>query len=221
MAKKIKEFQDYSQLSLSELTEIRRMMAERVNRQMRRWEAAGLKDKASAYTHYARPFLRKYGEARSRFTTTRTSLPGKTVYRQRQAELAEINAMQRLMLAPTYTITGYRKAKTKALEGLARFAGIEKGSDEYERFLESVGNDIVGTDQWRWVKTTLGSDVIAAIAKGIAAGTATKEEMLDRIKTMQMREIAGRNYAELSWEDYIDELGLLSRSNDSPEEGDE
>lgn len=201
---------DYWDLSVDELVKVRRRLAARANKQMQRWLAAGLGEKGAAYKQYAMPYLRQFGPDRATFHVGTTPIAGKkaSTYRQKQKEISEIAALERYTQAKTYGIKGYQEAKQKALAGLAQAAGIEPGSEEMIRFLSSAADDFVGTDQWSWVKWTLGSEAIKAVAKGIAQGTATKAELIDRIKAMQLKEAAGTRYSSLSWEQYMDELGL-------------
>ena len=201
---------DYWDLSVEELIKVRRRLAARANKQMQRWLAAGLGEKGAAYKQYAKPYLRQFGPDRATFHLGATPIAGKkaNTYRQKQKEISEIAALERYTNAKTYSIKGYQEAKRKALAGLAQASGIEPGSEEMIRFLASAADDFVGTEQWLWVKWTLGSEAIKAVAKGIAQGTATDAEMIDRIKAMQLKETAGTRYSSLNWEDYMDELGL-------------
>ena len=202
---------DYSALSLEELITLRRQRASTVNKQLQRWRSAGLAEKGSAYKMYAQSYLRQFGPDRATFHAGRTQIAkaGTTEYQSRRKEIAELKALARYHDAPTYSISGYEKVKRKALQGLAQASGIELGSDEMTRFLESAADGIVGSDQWNWVKWTLGSEAIKAVAKGIAQGNATKAEIIDRIKTMQMREAADRvQYSDMTWEDLMDQLGI-------------
>ena len=84
----ILKIQDYAQFSTPELIAMRMKAAETVNRQMRRWEKAGLKDKPSAYTKYAKPYLRKYD--RDRFKTSSGPVAGRTDAQIRRAEISEL-----------------------------------------------------------------------------------------------------------------------------------
>lgn len=190
----ILKIQDYDQYTTPELIAMRQKAAETVNRQMRRWEKAGLKDKPSAYTKYAKPYLRKYG--RDRFKTSSGPVAGKTEAQIRRAEIAELSAMARLKNAPTYTIEGYKAIKKKAVEGLARAAGIDLDSPEGKKFVQETAETLVGSDQWGWLKRTVGSDVLLKVSKQIALGTATRDEVLQRITEMHSRDIAGRSYVD-------------------------
>ena len=190
----ILNIQDYAQFTTEELISMRMKAAETVNRQMRRWDAAGLKDKPSAYTKYAKPYLRQFG--RERFSTTAKPVGGRTDYQIRQKEIAELSAMARLKNAPTYTVAGYKKVKKKAIEGLARAAGIDLNSPEGKKFVEETAESLVGSDQWGWLKRTVGSDVLLKVSKKIADGVATREEVLQRITEMRARDVAGRSYVD-------------------------
>ena len=190
----ILEIQDYSAYSTEELISMRMKAAETVNRQMRRWDKAGLKDKPSAYTKYAKPYLRQFG--RERFSTTAKPVGGRTDYQIRQKEIAELSAMARLKNAPTYTVSGYKKVKKKAIEGLARAAGIDLNSPEGKKFVEETAESLVGSDQWGWLKRTVGSDVLLKVSKKIAEGTSTRDEVLQRITEMRAKDVAGRSYVD-------------------------
>ena len=212
---------DYSALSLEDLIELRRKRAVTVNKQIQRWRAAGLAEKGSSYKMYAQSYLRQFGTDRATFHAGRTQIAkaGTPEYQARRKEIAELNALARYHDAPTYSITGYAEVKQKALTGLARASGIELGSDEMTRFLESAADGLVGSDQWNWVKWTLGSDAIKAVAKNIAQGNSTKEEMIERIKIMQLKESADKvQYSDLPWEDLMNQLGIedsqISESED-------
>lgn len=210
---------DFQDMSLPELIALRRKWASAANRQMQRWKAAGMADKASAYKMYAQPYLRMYGPDRATFHTGKKPIAGKTERGQKQAEIRELSALWRYQHAATYSLSGYKKTKQKAMEGLARASGIDPGTPEMERFLSEAADGIVGSDQWTWVKRTLGSDAIKAVARGIAEGRATKAEVIENIKQMQMQEAAeAKVYSELTWEDYIEELGI---SEEQISEGEE
>ena len=195
--------QDYSAFTTAELISMRIKASEAVNRQMRRWDAAGLKNKPSAYTRYATPYLRKYG--RDRFSTKKTAIAGKTDSQQRRAEIAELSAMARLYNAPTYSIKGYRDTKRKAVEGLARAAGIDLNSPEGRKFVEETAESLVGSDQWGWLKRTVGSDVLLKVSRKIAQGNATQKEVLQRIEEMRQRDIAGRTYVDATTGELVTE----------------
>lgn len=186
--------QDYEQYTTPELIAMRQKAAETVNRQMRRWEKAGLKDKPSAYTKYAKPYLRKYD--RDRFKTSSGPVAGRTEAQIRRAEIAELSAMARLKNAPTYSVGGYKAVKKKAVEGLARAAGIDLDSPEGKKFVQETADTLVGSDQWGWLKRTVKSDVLLKVSRQIAAGTSTTKEVLERITEMRARDIAGRSYVD-------------------------
>lgn len=216
---------DYSDLSLEQLIKKRQKMAETVNRQMRRWTAAGMEGKASAFTKYAHPYLRQYtnpktGKPLERFHTGKQAVAGRTEYQQRRAELRELAAMERLMNAPTYTLSGYRKIKRKAVEGLARAAGIDLNSPEGRKFVEETAETITGTDQWGWLKRTVGSEAILEVSRQLAKGTATRDEVLQRIAEMRGREMAGQSYADRPLEQVYQDLGFSTWQNLEGEEFD-
>ena len=190
----ILKIQDYAQFSTPELIAMRMKAAETVNRQMRRWEKAGLKDKPSAYTKYAKPYLRKYD--RDRFKTSSGPVAGRTDAQIRRAEISELSAMARLKNAPTYTVGGYKAVKRKAVEGLARAAGIDLDSPEGKKFVQETADTLVGSDQWGWLKRTVGSDILLKISRKIAEGSATRDEVLHRITEMRARDVAGRSYVD-------------------------
>lgn len=221
MAKKDNRMPDYSSWTLEQLMAERRRQASAANRQMQRWKKAGMAELGAAYRQYAVPYLRQFGPERATFHTGKKPISGKTERGQRQAEIRELNALWRYMNAKTYTIAGYREVKQRAIEGLGRSVGVEPGSPEMARLheqLSKAADDLVSGDQWTWVKRTLGSEVIRAIAKGIAEGRATKKEMLERIDQMILKETAGTNYAELTFEEYMRELGLDDSHVSEPEE---
>lgn len=209
---------DYSDLSLEQLIKKRQKMAETVNRQMRRWNAAGMTGKASAFTKYAEPYLRQYN--RERFKTTKSPVAGRTEYQQRRAEMRELAAMERLMNAPTYTLSGYKKIKRKAVEGLARAAGIDLNSPEGRKFVEETAETITGTDQWGWLKRTVGSEAILEVSRQLAKGNATRDEVLQRIAEMRGRERAGVSYADQPLEQVYQDLGFSTWQNLEGEEFD-
>ena len=221
MAKKDKRMPDYSGWTLEQLTAERKKQASAANRQMQRWKKAGMAELGAAYRQYAVPYLRQFGPDRATFHTGKKPISGKTERGQRQAEIRELNALWRYMNAKTYTIAGYKEVKRRAVEGLGRSVGVEPGSPEMARLHEQLSraaDDLVSGDQWTWVKRTLGSEVIRAIAKGIAEGRATKQEMLERIDQMILKEAAGTNYAELTFEEYMRELGLDGSHVSEPED---
>lgn len=208
---------DYNDLSLDDLIAARRKLAESVNRQMRRMAEAGLIDRPSAYTRYAKTYLNKVG--RERFSTAKSAVGGRTEYQQRRAEMAEIAAMEQLRESKTYTKRGYERTRRKAMEGLAKAAGIERGTEEWTRFMDTAADGIVGTDQWKWARDTLGSEAVKAMAKGVARGVATKEEVLQRIEGMRQKEREGKNYSKSTLEEKVSEMGIsLDRIEGSPEE---
>ena len=192
---------DYSSYTLEQLISTRQKLAETVNRQMRRWAAAGMGGKASAFTKYAEPYLRQFtnprtGKPLERFHTGKKPISGRTEYQQRRAEMRELAALERLLNAPTYTITGYNKIKRKALEGLARAAGIDINTPEGRKFIEETAETLVGSDQFAWLKRTVGSEAILEVSKQIAKGNATRDEVLQRITEMRAKDTAGRTYVD-------------------------
>lgn len=185
---------DYSNFTLEELIAIRIRKAEAANRQIRRWNAAGLKGKPSAMTRIADPYLHAMG--RTRYATKKTAISGRTEYQRRQAEIREISNIERLQGSATYSIHGYKRMKQKALTGLARAAGIDIASPEGKRFLEEVAETLVASDQWGWLKRTVGSDVLLEVSRQIAKGNATRDEVLARITEMRAKDKAGRAYVD-------------------------
>lgn len=211
-------------LSLDELVNIRRLLAETVNRQITRWNKAGMKGKKSAFTQYAEPYLRQFtnpktGKPLERFHKGKKPIGTGKEWQQRRTEMKEINAMRRLVNAKTYSLEGYRGIKKKAIEGLARAAGIDLSTPEGKKFVEDMAEEIVGSDQWGWLKRTVGSEAILGVSRELAKGNATKKEVLERIAEMQGREKAGINYKDMPLEDVYDELGFSGYANTEGEEG--
>ncbi len=207
---------DLYDVSLEDMITMRKALAETVNRQMRRWNKAGLEGKGSAFTRYAQPYLRQYG--RERFKTSNAPVAGRTESQQRRAEMKEINAMRRLVKAPTYSISGYKNIKKKALQGMARTAGIDLDSPEGKKFIDEMADSIVGSDQWGWLKRTIGSEAILEVSRQLAKGTATRQEVLERIAEMRGREAAGKNYKDMPLEDVYAELGFSEYANTEGED---
>lgn len=187
---------DYQDWSLAELIAYRQRLAQTVNRQMRRVAEAGILKKPGAYTKYAFPYLRQFG--RDRFSTAKLAVAGRTERQQRLAEIKEISAMERLKSAKTYSIAGYRASKRAALEGLARAAGIDINSPEGRKFIDETAESIAGSEQWGWLKRTVGSEALLEVSRQIAKGNATRNEILNRISAMQAKDVAGRTYTDVS-----------------------
>lgn len=212
--------------SLDELIDLRQRLAQTANRQMRRWAASSMENKPSAYTRYAKAYLRQYtnpqtGEPLERFHTGSKPIGGGKEWQQRRTEIKEINAMLRYMNAPTYTTSGYKKAKQKAVEGLAKAAGLTPGSEEYNRLIKTAADSIIASEQWNWLKRTIGSDAILEVSRQLAKGTATKEEVVQRINEMTVREMAGVNYKDMPLEDVYSELGFSGYANTEGEDAED
>ena len=185
---------DYTDFSLEDLIKTRQKMAQTVNRQMRRWKEAGLEGKRSAFTRYAEPYLRQYG--RQRFSTAKSPVAGRTEYQQRRAEISELHAMERLMAAQTYRIKGFKEQKRRAIQGLAQAAGIDITTPEGKKFIEEAAESLVASDQWGWLKRTVGSEAILEVSRQIAKGNATRDEVFNKITEMRARDLAGRTYID-------------------------
>lgn len=201
--KKITKMPNYSGWTLEELAAERRRMAMQVNKQMQRFEKA-LPDVASAYSQYAKPYLRQYG--RKTFSTAKNPMKRKTEQAQIRAEKAELAAMNRILQSKTHTITGYKEAKENAVKGLAKAAGLKPRSKAYKSFLSSGAADkILKSDEWKWLKrTSIGSPLLLEITRRIAQGNATPEEVLSRLNDMQIDYGKNEEFENLAWEDIIE-----------------
>lgn len=164
---------DTSGMNLTQLADYRRKLAETANRQMRRWVTAGLEEKPSAYTK-AESWLNRLG--RDRFSTAKAPMPAETEAAQRRRELAEIAQMKQYMGSASYSKTGYEKVKKKAREGFAKAAGVDLSDKQLEILLKS--------ESFGWLKRTVGSGVLLDVARAIAKGQSTAEEVKQKMDSV-------------------------------------
>lgn len=157
---------DTSGMNLDQLADYRRRLAETANRQMRRWAESGLAGKPSAYGK-AEGYLKRQG--RERFSTAKAPMHAETEAAQRRRELAEIAQMKQYMGSASYTKTGYEKVKKKSRQGFAKAAGVDLSDKQLEILLKS--------ESFGWLKRTVGSGVLLDVARAIAKGQSTAEEV--------------------------------------------
>lgn len=201
--KKEARMPDYSGYTLEELAAERRRLALRVNREMLRFEKAGI-DGGNAYSQYAEPYLKR--QNRKRFSTAQTPIKRKTKQAQMRAEQAELATLNRILQAKTSTVRGYKEAKKNALKGVARAAGLKPRTKAYNAFVNSgIGDTILKSDEWKWLKrTSIGSPLLLEITRRIAQGNATPEEVLSRLNDLQTEYGRNGEFEDLAWEDIIE-----------------
>lgn len=194
---------DYTGWSLEELATERRRLAIQVNKQMQRFNKA-LPDAQSAYSQYAKPYLRQFN--RKTFSTAKTPMKRKTKQAQIRAEKAELAAMNRIIQSKTHTITGYKQVKQAAVKGIARAAGIKPRSKAYKNFIESgIADKLLKSNEWKWLKrTSIGSPLLLEISRRVAQGNATPDEVLSRLSDLQTEFGANEAFEDMAWEDIID-----------------
>ena len=191
-----------SSMTLEQLVVTRYKMAESINRQIRRLRKAGY-DKSGALSKIAEPYLRN----RRGFSERKTPLPvktdGKTAkrieYEQKRKEIAEIRAMQRFYKAQTYRIKGIKEQREKAKESFKKQLGVEITDEEIK--------DMYEMEAFEWLKTTLGSDFVNAIARAINAGAATVDEVRTKINRMRYQ-YNEEDLMEMPIDDIFDLLGI-------------
>lgn len=193
---------DYSKMTVQELAETRRKMAESVNRQIRRLRASGY-DNTGALKKIAEPYLRK----RRGFSTGKSPLKvntaGKTKarieYDIKRKEIAEIRAMERFRQAQTYSIKGIREQRRKARESFKAQLGVEITDKEVEEIYEF--------EAFGFIKQTLGSPVVNALARAINAGASTAREVRSKIDAMR-KKYSEEEIEDMSIEELFEEVGI-------------
>lgn len=204
---------DYSDWSLEDLVAERLRVAERVNRQMRRMEAAG-ETTGNVFAAKAKPWLIRQG--RKRFSTykgpqkvneyiqtssgPRRKTEAEIREAQRRKEIAELGIMEQIQSAQTYTVRGVVQRRKKFAETMRREWEIDLSEEEIRKLFE--------LDAFEWVRQTLGSLTMMALARSINSGASTADEVRDRINQMRARAMDEEEFAEMAPEDLFDELGL-------------
>ena len=164
---------DTSGMNLTQLADYRRRLAETANRQMRRWAASEYAGKPSAYGK-AEGYLKRQG--RERFSTSKFPMPAESEAAQRRRELAEIAQMKQYMGSASYSKSGYENVKKKARQGFAKAAGVDLSDKQLDILLK--------TESFGWLKRTVGSGVLLDVARAIAKGQSTAEEVRKKMDSV-------------------------------------
>lgn len=191
---------DYSSMTLEELVQLRRQKAHVVNKRIYNMEKK-LPGSRNVYTEIAKPYTKRQGREKVRFSeaknpmavSTRTGNRPATAKeisaRQRQAELAELSMLDQLM-NDNYrnTVSKYKQTRRKAYKTFAQNYGIDLTPDELDMLWKS--------DSFGWLKRTVGSETVVATARAIAEGKATSAEIRKRIDDMKSRSARGEKFAD-------------------------
>lgn len=166
-----------SKKSDTELYEIRRTLAKRLNQRMRRLEQAGIE--YGAIKKYKQEVARYYAGKKG-FTESRGKTKGLTVKH-------EISLIQNLLNLPTSTLPGIKKIRKKAMNTFEEKYNVHfKNVQEYEDFIES--------DTWKKMDQLYGSgsalDLIAVSGKTIEQVRKAVETFIAKTDKYKSEDIA-------------------------------
>ena len=180
---------DFNEMSLEELRVKRAQMAKTANANIRSIEKYGHR---SAKDVIVDPYLKRQGKRRfseskkglpvNQYTSTpqgrRKATESELINRERRKIISELGVLQKFSEAETHTLRGVKQNEKNRRQAFAEATGLKMPDRELKTLMEA--------DAFGWVKHTLGSPVIQAIARAVDDKrlNLTSEEMSRRIEAI-------------------------------------
>ncbi len=204
---------DLNDLTLPELTALRRKMAETANRQMRRLVTAGMESQSRAYKS-ASSWLNRQG--RTRFSTAKNP-PAVNEYaetkagtrrisekeieaKQRRREMAEIAQIQHFQNAPTAKIKKIKQQRKEIRQKIKDQTGVELTDEELE--------DLFEVEAFEWIYLTFGQLGIQAVARAVEEGQSTPDEVRRKINLLRADKTKEQQFDDMTIQQLFEELSL-------------